>query len=576
MLNRRNRNIYNPLGFMEKNFLPYIIGIIGENAIQAFCVNIVLAVLMKDIFNAAVEFNRSLLIRAVIIALSSLMIALALKPIFTYMYSKAAKKTMKKIRLKAYNHMTELPVSYFEREHSGDTMSRLTNDIKVIEDIYNVQIKRICFILFLGVGSTALMFIYEWKLALFAVIVEILSVFISVRIAKRMRKISDRVQIKKSKTNEKFLDVVVGFKTTKIFQIEDEIVDDYKEQSDNLTKQIKKRDNLNALINAAGLFFYSAKSTGILILGIYMIMKNSADIGTLVAIFNLQNNMGVLFNLGDILGKLQNSMAGVGRVANLLDEKTESHKFDDLVKKTPNDSMIKLKDVVFSYDDKKVLDNLSITAKKGESIALVGKSGCGKSTIAKLLLGFYELKDGDIFIDNKSVYNYSLEELRNKLAYVPQNPYLFDGTIKDNIRYGHLNSTDEEIISSAKMANAHDFIMEQENGYDTLIGEEGAKLSGGQKQRIAIARAINKGSSILLLDEATSALDSEAEEKIQQTIDRLMKSNTVLIIAHRLATIKNVDKIYVIDDGKVVECGSHEQLMLNESLYSKLYKTQCS
>ncbi len=573
---KRQKSAFYPVTFMENRFWPYIIGIIGNNAIEAFCFQIVMAILMKDVFNAAMAGNKYLFSRAVLIAASSLLIAVIIRPVLVYISNKATKKTMKKIRLKAYNHMTELPVSYFEREHSGGIMSRLTNDIKITEDIYNDHIPKICFVLFLGTGSAILMFIYDWRLALYAVMFEILSIFISVKISKKIRKISDDIQAKRSNVNEKFLDIISGFKTTKIFQVEDEIVNNYKKESDKLTGKVKKRDNLDALVNAIGEFFYSIKSLGVIVIGIYMISKKMTDIGTLVALFNLHNNVGILSRLGNTLSKLQGCMAGAGRVANLLDEEVESHKYDDSLHEAPKDSIIELKDIIFGYDEQKVLDKLSISAKKGESIALVGKSGCGKSTIVKLLLGFYESKDGGIFVEGKSVSNYSLEELRNKIAYVPQSPYLFYGTIKDNIRYGRLDSTDEEIINSAKMANAHDFIMKQEAGYDTLVGEGGANLSGGQKQRIAIARAINKGSSILLLDEATSALDSEAEEKVQQAIERIMKEKTVLIITHRLLTIKKVDKIYVIDDGNVLECGSHEQLMSNEGIYNNLYEIQCS
>jgi ABC-type multidrug transport system fused ATPase/permease subunit len=531
---------------------------------------------MKDLFNAAIQGNKSLFMRAVIIALASLMFVLILKPVFVHMYRKATKKIMKKIRLKAFNHMTELPIFYFEREHTGNIMSMLTNDIKIIEDIYDIHINRMVFTLFLGAGSTIFMFIYNWKLALYAAVFEILSVLTSAKIAKKIRRISGEVQTERSKVNQKFIDIISGFTTTKIFQIENVIINNYKNQSDKLTDKEKSRDNLNALINAVGLFFYSFKSTGLIILGIYMVLQKQTDIGTFIALYNLQNNMGVLSNLGGIFGKLQASMAGIDRVGNLLEEKAEFHKYEDSANKEVRDSMIELKDIVFSYGEKKVLDNISILAKKGESIALVGKSGCGKSTIAKLLLGFYESHEGDIFIDGKSISNYSLSELRNKIAYVPQNPYLFDGSIMDNIRYGRLDSTDEEIVNSAKAANAHDFIIEQAAGYDTLIGEGGANLSGGQKQRIAIARAINKGSSVLLLDEATSALDSESEEKITQAIEEIMKEKTVLIIAHRLSTIKNVGKIYLIDEGKVLECGNHQELIFNKGLYYNFFEIQCS
>lgn len=574
MFKKQKSDLFKSIKFMEKRVWTYIIGVIGDKAISAICFNIVMAILMKDLFNAAKEVDKGLLIRAVIIASSSLLVALVFQPIFVYISNKSTKKTMKQIRLKAYNSMTELPVSYFEKEHSGGIMSRLTNDIKIVEDIYSVHIPRICFALFLGIGSTILMVIYNWRLSLYAVIFEILSISISIKLSKKIRRISNDVQVKRSKVNEKFLDLISGFKTTKIFQIEDLIVDNYKKESNKLTNELKKRENLNALINAVGLFFYSVKSVGLIVLGIYMISKKMTDIGTLVALVNLHNNVGILSNIGDTIGQLQGSMAGTRRVAQLLGEEGEYHYYDASIHEGFRDFVMEFRDISFSYDDKKVLDKLSISAKRGQSIALVGKSGCGKSTIAKLLLGFYELMDGDIFLEGRSISNYSLEELRNKIAYVPQNPYLFDGTIKDNIRYGRLDSTDEEIVDAANMSNAHDFIMEQEAGYDTLIGEGGANLSGGQKQRIAIARAINKKSSILLLDEVTSALDSESEEKVQQTIEKIMKKKTILIITHRLSTIKKVDKIYVIDEGKVLECGNHEQLIANKGIYNRLYKVR--
>ncbi len=575
MFNRKKSNLYGPMRFMKKRIWTYAIGVIGNNFIQAFCVNIVLAILMKDLFNAAAVGNKDLFIRAVIIAVASFLITLLFKPVFIYIYSKASKNTMKEIRLETFNHMAELPLSYFEKEHTGNIMSRLTNDINIIEDIYMNQINGLCFNLFLGVGSTILMFMYNWKLALYAAIFEILSVSTSAKIAKKIRSISDEVQAERGQLNQKFIDIISGFTTTKIFQIEDVIVHNFKNQSDKFTDKEKSRDNLNALVSAVGLFFYSFKAIGLIGIGIYMVSRKLTDMGTVIALYNLQNNMGNLSNLGDIFGRLQGSMAGVHRVSNLLEEKVEFHNYEESSNKKASDLMIELKDVVFSYGEKKILDSISISAKKGESMALVGKSGCGKSTITKLLLGFYETNGGDILIQGKSVSNYSLEELRNKIAYVPQSPYLFDGSIMDNIRYGRLDSTYEEIVNSAKVANAHDFIMEQAAGYDTLIEEGGANLSGGQKQRIAIARAILKDAPILLLDEATSALDAESEENITEAIEEMMKEKTVLIIAHPLSTIKNVEKIYLIDNGKVQECGNHEELISNKGLYYNLFQTQC-
>jgi ABC-type multidrug transport system fused ATPase/permease subunit len=245
--------------------------------------------------------------------------------------------------------------------------------------------------------------------------------------------------------------------------------------------------------------------------------------------------------------------------------------------------VVAVHDLAFSYegedeedpsDDVEVLHEISLSADQGQVVALVGPSGGGKSTLIKLLLGFYPVRDGEIAIDGRQVEGYSLPQLRSMMAYVPQDAYLFDGTIEENIRYGRPDATRQEVVAAAQSANAHDFILEQPDGYDTPVGERGAKLSGGQRQRIAIARALIKDAPILLLDEATSALDSESEQQVQDALGVLMQGRTTIAIAHRLSTIENADTIYVIDGGKVVEQGRHEELLGRGGLYSRLHELQ--
>lgn len=534
----KGKELYEVKSFMGKRFWPYIFGVVGFNGVMAFCFNIVMAIIMKDLFNSAVKGSGSLFFRAIIVGVSSLLLALIVNPFFGYIYKRAQKQTMKDIRIRAYNHMIKLSIPYFEKNHSGNIMSRLTNDIKIIENIYDYQIGRIAFVLLLGLGSTIVMFVYDWRIALYALTFEGLSIATSVKISKRIRAVSDEVQEGRSKVTEKFMDIISGFKTTKVFQIEDKIIADYKNESSVLVIKERKRDDLDALINTTSHFFESAKSLGTIIIGLYFLSRGTWDIGTLIAMFNLQNNMGVLSQLGDTIGKLQASLAGVARVKELLNEEPERAQCLEVKKINGSNLMIKLDDVSFSYEQKKVLDNISLSLYRGESVGIIGKSGSGKSTLAKLLLGFYNDYEGAI-------------ELGGDIAYVPQSPYLFNGTIKENIMYGKLDATDDEIIEAAKKANAHDFIMEQENGYDTIIGEEGSNLSGGQKQRIAVARAIIKNAEVLLLDEFTSALDSESEEQVQRAIEKLMEEKTVIIIAHRLSTIKNVDRVIELKEGKI-------------------------
>lgn len=302
-------------------------------------------------------------------------------------------------------------------------------------------------------------------------------------------------------------------------------------------------------------------------------------VGTVLAVMQLMGNANYMFeNIGNFIKDMQKSLAGASRVLKLLGMESEKDRCSDtlslensMVKENfLTEAMVEFKNVNFSYTNCPVLKDLNLNIKSQKITAIVGHSGSGKSTLAKLLLGFYSSNSGDIIIDGNSISKYPLILLRDKIAYVPQNPYLFKGSIGENIGFGKLNSSIEAIIAAAKIANAHDFIINLPNGYDTLVGERGENLSGGQKQRIAIARALIKDAPILLLDEATSALDLESEREIQKELEGLMKNRTTIVIAHRLSTIKNADEIYVLDNGQVAEHGNHENLLLKNGLYKAM------
>jgi len=270
------------------------------------------------------------------------------------------------------------------------------------------------------------------------------------------------------------------------------------------------------------------------------------------------------------MNTIQRHFAGTERLKELLDESPEPTGY-----KTGGNSPssgIQLKDAVYGYDeDVPVINGITIDVMKGKTAALVGDSGGGKSTLIKLVMGMYELWDGEMVLDGKPVNGYTLTEMRNLAAYVPQDAYIFDGTIRENIMYGRMNATEEEMMAAAELSNAHEFIIQQAKGYETVVGERGIRLSGGQRQRIAIARAILKDAPILLLDEATSSLDSGSEELVQDALDNLMINRTCIVAAHRLSTIEKADTIYFIKNGKVVEEGSHKDLLAARGLYSELY-----
>lgn len=351
----------------------------------------------------------------------------------------------------------------------------------------------------------------------------------------------------------------------------------------NINRQVYhdslKKVKTTAILDSLNVLGKMLDTIGVVGVGSYFVFKGKVSIGTIIAIWQLKNPILNFFNrLSNLIAEIQIALAGAERIFEVMDESEEPKKYQHLeVKIIPNlDKAIIFENVDFGYlPNQWVLKNLSFEVKKGKKVALVGASGEGKSTIFKLLMGFYPPDKGTIIVDGLSLASTELSEIRKKIAYVPQNAYLFNGTIMENIRYGKVDATEEEIIRAAKIANAHDFITSFENGYHTLVGERGAQLSGGQRQRIAIARAVLKDAPILLLDEATSALDAESEYLVQEALDRLAEGRTTLIIAHRLSTIKNVDEILVIDGGYVKERGTHEELMaIEQGIYRTLYKQQ--
>lgn len=566
-----SQNFMITMKYMGRNFWLYLIGVLGSNIIMVFCTQMVMAIIMKDLFNAANQSSAVLFNRAVLVGVTSLLIAVFIQPIFVFIAKKAQKSTMKEIRVKVYQHMIDLPVTYFGCEHSGTLLSRLTNDVQMIEEIYDVQINRIIYVILLGVGSSILMFVFDWRMALFALTFESMSIASSMLITKRLRDVSYMVQEKKGRTNEKLLDLIYGIKTTKMLQIEEDVIEEFVLSNDNLVRSEMKRNYLEAGISTCGHFFYSVKSVGMIVIGLYLISSGDWDMGTLIAMFNLQNNLGILSELGHIMGRTQGSFAGVARIEELLNHRVENFGEVDVVDgDICKDALIQFNEVTFNYKDRNVLDGISLELKKKESIALVGKSGCGKSTVAKLLLGFYEAMDGELSVIISGRKVNSKKRLRKMTSYVPQDSFLFEGTIMDNIRYGKLDATEKEILDAAMAANAHQFIMEKDDGYQTWISEGGRNLSGGQKQRIALARALVKGAEILVMDEATESLDKSDEDEIMETVERVMKEKTVIFITHRLETLVNVGSIYVLDKGKIVEKGNHERLLNNKGLYFNL------
>ena len=482
---------------------------------------------------------------------------------------------LKNLRGKLYSKVISMPISYFLNKKKGDLMSRITADILEIQTSYlsilELMVREPLTILF----TLIVMFTISPELTLFVILFIPISGFIISIIGKKLRKDSKEVQQQQSNFLSMIDETISGQKVIKSFLSESF----FNQKFDSINEMLYKFSN--KVINRKNLAGPFSEFMGILVIGVLlwfggkMVLINETISGTTFIVF-----MGLAYNILTPAKNLSKSFysikkgnAAAERVFEIIEFKTENDSNRDQLLETFKDK-IEFKNVDFSYGQSKILDKISFTIKKGQSVALVGSSGSGKTTIANLLNGFYNSDSGSISIDGMEISSITRESLYKKISIVTQESILFNDTIMNNIRIGDLDSIDGDIINAAKEANAHEFILEQNEKYDTNIGDYGGKLSGGQKQRITIARAMLKSPSILILDEATSSLDSESEKKIQDAIDKLMLDKTSLIIAHKFSTIRKCDKIILIDKGRIVAEGTHDELINSNSSYKNMNDLQ--
>ena len=482
---------------------------------------------------------------------------------------------LKNLRGKLYSKVISMPISYFLNKKKGDLMSRITADILEIQTSYlsilELMVREPLTILF----TLIVMFTISPELTLFVILFIPISGFIISIIGKKLRKDSKEVQQQQSNFLSMIDETISGQKVIKSFLSESF----FNQKFDSINEMLYKFSN--KVINRKNLAGPFSEFMGILVIGVLlwfggkMVLINETISGTTFIVF-----MGLAYNILTPAKNLSKSFysikkgnAAAERVFEIIEFKTENDSNRDQLLETFKDK-IEFKNVDFSYGQSKILDKISFTIKKGQSVALVGSSGSGKTTIANLLNGFYNSDSGSISIDGMEISSITRESLYKKISIVTQESILFNDTIMNNIRIGDLDSIDGDIINAAKEANAHEFILEQSEKYDTNIGDYGGKLSGGQKQRLTIARAMLKSPSILILDEATSSLDSESEKKIQDAIDKLMLDKTSLIIAHKFSTIKKCDKIILIDKGRIVAEGTHDELINSNSSYKNMNELQ--
>ena len=487
-------------------------------------------------------------------------------------------KLVKDIRDRLYKHIQTLSLGYFHKKQTGSITSIVMNDVEQLQVALAVVFQRLFVEPINILTFVTLLFIISWKLALIAIVIIPLAGITIISIGRSIRRKSRRTQAKIAEIMQILTETLSSIRIVKAFVNEEEEVKKFTGESKNYFKLLLKRARLDLISAPVTESFGVIIGVVLLWYGGLEVLSNegvSAEdfIRFIVILFSI---LGPIKQMSNVNLKIQVGAASAERIFELLDTPPEIVEDLNPVDLKVFKNSIEFDKVHFEYNDGDtlVLDQVTFSIKKGEVVAMVGPSGSGKSTIADLIPRFYDVTTGSIEIDGHDLRKATLASIRGNMGIVTQEVILFNDTIKNNIAYAQPNVTDEAIIKAAEAANALDFIEKTPEGFNTLIGERGVNLSGGQKQRLAIARALLKNPPILILDEATSALDTESEKKVQNAIENLMKDRTALVIAHRLSTVQNADKIIVIDEGKVVEIGTHNELYENGGLYRRLYDIQ--
>ena len=492
-----------------------------------------------------------------------------------YLLNKIGEKMIYAIRSVLWQHIIHLKMPFFDQNESGQLMSRLTDDTKVINDFISQKLPNLFPSIITLIGSFIMLFILDWQMTLMTFITIPLFVIVIMPLGKVMQKISKNTQNEIAEFSGLLGRVLTEMRLVKVSNTEKLELDKAHKNLSEIYRLGLKQAKIAAVIQPISGIIMLATIGIILGFGGLRIASGAISAGTLVAmIFYVLNLSMPLINLSTLVTDYKKAVGASSRIDEILHEPLENITAPSKVENIPSGDMT-FDHVSFGYDSQPVLEDVSFRIAPGDVTAFVGPSGSGKSTIFSLIERMYDVTDGDITYHNTSIYQLSLTDWRRKIGYVMQSNAMMNGTIRDNILYGiEREVPDEELMHYARLAHCHDFIMDFEQGYDTIVGERGLKLSGGQRQRIDIARSFVKNPDILLLDEATANLDSESERKIQEALDTLMANRTTIVIAHRLSTIKKAGQIIFLDQGKVTGVGRHETLMQTHEKYQQFVETQ--
>ena len=494
----------------------------------------------------------------------------------SYLVSYVGQRVIIDVRSVLFRKFQRMPLSYYDKQQTGTVMSYITNDVAVMQSAIVDNLIELVTEGSILIGSLAMMIYLDWKLSLLTLMTIPLVGFAMKIFGRKLKRSSTVIQERVAEITSLLQESISAIRVVKSFVRESYETKRFEEQNWRNFQAAMKNVKLSSLLNPTVEFLASIAVTFIVWFGGYEVVNEVITAGELVAFLTYAVNLAnPVKRLSRVYAAIQKAMAAADRVFAVMDLNEKITDVPGAKPLPPIKGKVEFKDITFSYKEgQPALQHISLKAEPGQMIALVGPSGSGKSTIANLIPRFYDVDSGVITIDDHDIRQVTADSLREQIGLVPQETMLFSTSVMENIRYGRLEATDEEVIEAAKAANAEEFIKELPEGYDTKLGERGLNLSGGQRQRLAIARAILKNPRVLILDEATSALDTESEKIVQDALDNLMVGRTSFVIAHRLSTIFNADQIFVVENGHLREHGTHEELLAAGGLYSNLYNIQ--